>query len=161
MAQFEELQKAELGTGQKEQPGGREGGVSEGVQGFVVEGRGSRELPRRERRILSDPVMAVLCAQLTCEPIVGWCLERGGMRVLKLEVLNTEDVKGQAEQCRSHPCSGSVCPCALVGVSLAMAGGPWLLWGSLAAQAAPRLQRGGGCACAMAEPCGSCVLLWL
>lgn len=44
------------------------------MQGFVVEGRGSRELSRRERRILPDTVMTVLCAQLSCKSIVEWCL---------------------------------------------------------------------------------------
>lgn len=70
------MQKAELGTRQKEQPGGREGGVSGTGQGFAVEGTGSRKLPRREGRILPDTVMAVLCAQLSCKSIVGWCLGR-------------------------------------------------------------------------------------
>lgn len=76
VAKFEKLQKAELGTRQKKQPGGREGAVSGRIQGFVVEGRGSRKLPRRERKILPDAVMIVLCAQLSCKSMVGWCLGR-------------------------------------------------------------------------------------
>lgn len=76
VAKFEKLQKAELGTRQKKQPGGREGAVSGRVQGFVVEGRGSRKLPRRERKILPDTVMIVLCTQLSCKSMVGWCLGR-------------------------------------------------------------------------------------
>lgn len=76
VAKFEKLQKAELGTRQKKQPGGREGAVSGRIQGFVVEGRGSRKLSRRERKILPDAVMIVLCAQLSCKSMVGWCLGR-------------------------------------------------------------------------------------
>lgn len=76
VAKFEKLQKAELGTRQKKQPGGREGAVSGRIQGFVVEGRDSRKLPRRERKILPDTVMIVLCAQLSCKSMLGWCLGR-------------------------------------------------------------------------------------
>lgn len=76
VAEFEKLQKAELGTRQKKQSGGREGAVNGRIQGFVVEGRGSRKLPRRERKILPDTVMIVLCTQLSCKSMVGWCLGR-------------------------------------------------------------------------------------
>lgn len=42
-----------------------------------MEGRVSRELPRRERKILPDTGMTVLCAQLSRKYIVGWCLGKG------------------------------------------------------------------------------------
>lgn len=73
-AKFEKFQKAELGTRQKKQPGGREGAVSGRIQGFAVEGRGSKKLPRRERKILPETVMTVLCAQLSCKSMMGWHL---------------------------------------------------------------------------------------
>lgn len=60
------------------------------VQGFVVEGRGSRKLPRRERKILPDTVITVLCAQLSWKSIVGWCL---GSR--RDEGAETENIKNR------------------------------------------------------------------
>lgn len=91
MTKFEKLQKAELGTRQKEQRGGREWNVSGRLQGFVVEGRGSRELPRRETKILPDTVVTVLCAQLSCKSTVGWRL---GSR--RDESAETENIKNRS-----------------------------------------------------------------
>lgn len=59
-------------------------------QGFVVEGTGSRKLPRREGRILPVTVMAVLCAQLGCKSIVGCCWGRG---MLKLKILKCKNFR--------------------------------------------------------------------
>lgn len=109
VAKFEKLQKAELGTRQKKQPGGREGAVSGRVQGFVVEGRGSRKLPRRERKILPDTVMIVLCTQLSCKSMVGWCLGRRRDEAAETESIeNRKSVKARLDSAWSHPSWGSV-----------------------------------------------------